>query len=325
MPASRVLDAGAGLAFRLLSPAGPAARLTIFIFHRVLAQPDPLLPSEPDAARFDRIVGFIARHFRVLRLADAARRLADGTLPAAAACITFDDGYRDNLEVATPVLRRHGVTATFFIAAGYIDGGRMWNDTVIEAVRAAPPGGIDWSDLGLDRHDLGDAASRVAAYESMLRRLKYLEPAERLQTSVEIARRVGLPDRSSLMMTPAQLRALRDAGMDIGGHTLTHPILRRIDEAQARSEIGEGRDRLTQWLGEAPTVFAYPNGVPGRDYGERDVALVRAAGFRAAVSTARGAAGAGSDLFQIPRFTPWDAGMGRFALRCAQTLLQRRP
>ena len=130
--------------FRMLSRAGARARLSIFIFHRVLPVPDPMQPGEPDAARFEQIVRFVARYFHVLPLGEAARQLRAGQLPPAAACITFDDGYADNLEVAAPILVRHGVRATFFVSTGFIGGGRMWNDTVIEALRHAPRGDLDW-------------------------------------------------------------------------------------------------------------------------------------------------------------------------------------
>ncbi|MFN6997634.1 MAG: polysaccharide deacetylase family protein [Aquincola tertiaricarbonis] len=307
--------------FGWLSPSGSRARLSIFIFHRVLPAPDPLLPDDIDVARFERIVGFLRRGFNVLPLADAARRLAEGRLPAAAACITFDDGYLDNLTLAAPVLKKHGLSATFFIATGFSGGGRMWNDTVIEAVRAAPAGELDWQDVGAGRHPLTDDASRVAAYQDALKRLKYLPPDERLARTQVLAARHGLPAHSTLMMSPAQLRELRDLGMDIGGHTVSHPILSSTPEAQAYAEIAIGREQLTAWLGEAPTMFAYPNGVPGRDYGVRDVALVRRAGYAGAVSTAPGVATAASDPFQLPRFTPWDVRMARFGLRCAMNLM----
>jgi peptidoglycan/xylan/chitin deacetylase (PgdA/CDA1 family) len=296
--------------------------LSIFIFHRVLPRPDPLLPGEPDAEHFDRIVGFICRHFTVLGLADAAAKLSAGRLPAAAACITFDDGYADNRTVAAPILRRHGATATFFVATGFIDGGRMFNDTVIEAVRLLPVGELDIRDIGLGVHVIDDVASRVRTYADLLNRLKYLEPSERLQQASEIARRAGLADRCDLMMTRGQVLELADMGMEIGAHTVHHPILRSVDGDRAAQEIADSRDVLGGWLGKAPTVFAYPNGVPGVDYTERDVELVRRAGFKCAVSTARGAAGTGSDVFQLPRFTPWDRTLPRFALRCAETLLK---
>jgi len=75
-------------------------------------------------------------------LSDAITRLRRGTLPSCAVSITFDDGYADNAENALPLLQKYAITATFFIASGFIDGGRMWNDTVIESVRRAK--GMYW-------------------------------------------------------------------------------------------------------------------------------------------------------------------------------------
>jgi peptidoglycan/xylan/chitin deacetylase (PgdA/CDA1 family) len=307
--------------FRVLSPAGARARLSIFIFHRVLPVPDAMLPDDPCAAEFDRIVGFIANHFNVLHLSDAAKRLAAGSLPAASACITFDDGYADNLTVAAPILRRHGVVATFFIATGFIDGGRMWNDTVIEAVRRAPEGLLPWSDLGLESGRIdASALSRVAVYKSALGRLKYRDPGERRELADEIGLRAGLPDRADLMLTQQQLRELPAMGMELGGHTLTHPILKLATDAAAAREIAGCGEQLKGWTGTAPTVFAYPDGRPGKAYGERDVELVKHAGYAVAVTTGAGAAQRGADIFQLPRFTPWDKQNWKFGLRSAMNL-----
>ena len=159
-----------------------------------------------------------------------------------------------------------------------------------------------------------------AAIHALLKALKYLEPSSRAERVTEIVRRTGLPLHSSLMMSVDQLRALHGLGMDIGGHTMHHPILARLDDAAALAEIGGGREQLTAWLGEAPRVFAYPNGVPERDFSPRDVGLVRRCGFQGAVTTARGRASCGGDLFQVPRFTPWDRTMFRFGMR---VLLER--
>ena len=119
----------------LLSPAGPKARLSILIFHRVHQQRDPLFPGEVDATDFDNICAWARSMFNVLPLDEAVTRHASHSLPERALSITFDDGYADNHDVAMPILRKHGITATFFIASGFLNGGRMWNDTAIEAMR----------------------------------------------------------------------------------------------------------------------------------------------------------------------------------------------
>jgi peptidoglycan/xylan/chitin deacetylase (PgdA/CDA1 family) len=118
----------------LLSPAGRAARLSVLMYHRVLPEPDPVT-GEVHAEHFEQQMRALREFFTVLPLTEAVDRLTAATLPARAAAITFDDGYADNALVALPILKAHGLHATFFVADGYLNGGRMFNDTVIEAVR----------------------------------------------------------------------------------------------------------------------------------------------------------------------------------------------
>src|SRR6267143_1774593 len=130
---------------------GPFSRcLSILIYHRVIAEADPLVPGEVCAREFDWQLTVLGRWFRVLPLLEAVARLRNGELPVRAACVTFDDGYADNVTTALPILRRHGVPATFFLATAFINGGRMWNDTVIETVRRAPGNALDARPVGLD-------------------------------------------------------------------------------------------------------------------------------------------------------------------------------
>lgn len=299
----------------LFSPAGARAKLAILIFHRVLPAPDPLLEGEVDAATFERHIAFIRRDFNVLPLHEAARRLGENTLPARALCITFDDGYANNEEIALPILLRQGVVATFFIATGFLDGSAMFNDDVIEIVRSAPDGRHDLAALGLPSFSLTDDASRRSCIAALLEQLKYRPVVERSALVQRLADAMRGSPAKDLMMRPAQVRRLADSGMEIGGHTVNHPILTRIDEQEARAEIIRGKERLEDITGRRVTSFAYPNGRPGRDYGPAHVALVREAGFATAVSTANGVAGRGADAFQLPRCGLWERDPRRLGAR----------
>ncbi|MDC8756851.1 polysaccharide deacetylase family protein [Janthinobacterium fluminis] len=296
----------------------PAPTLSVLIYHRVLARADPLLPAEPDGAAFERQLRLLKRCFTLLPLGEAVRRLRDGGLPARAASLTFDDGYADNAEVALPLLQKHGLSACFFIAGGYLDGGMMWNDRIIERVRRAGDAELDLTAHGLGRHPLGSAAQRCQAIASILGSLKYLPFAQRQASAAAIHGDAG----EALMMSSAQVRALARAGMEIGGHTERHPILATQTEAEARSDIADGKRRLEALIQAPLTLFAYPNGKAGRDYDGRHVAIVRALGFEAAVATDSGVARPGCDLFQLPRFTPWERNRLRFMLRMAQNMLR---
>jgi peptidoglycan/xylan/chitin deacetylase (PgdA/CDA1 family) len=299
----------------MLSPAGERGRLSILIYHRALAAPDPILHDAIDAATFEQHMALLRNEFNVLPLSEACARLARGGLPARAACITFDDGYADNEQTALPILKRLGLPATFFVSTGFSDGGIMFNDGVIEAVRRAPAGTHDLSQLGLGSYSLDDSASRRAAIDALIGQLKYRPVGERsaLVEQLAAAMRSKLP--KDLMRRAAPIKRLYDEGVEIGGHTINHPILTVLDEQQARTEIAGGKRQLEEITGAPVTLFAYPNGKPGRDYAPRHVELVKEAGFTAAVSTIGGVANRGSDLFQLPRFTPWDRSPRRFGLR----------
>jgi len=288
--------------------------LSILIYHRVLAQHDPLFPGEVDTRRFAHQLRLLKRFFSPLPLAEALQRLQDGTLPARAASITFDDGYADNAELALPLLRRYGLHATFFIATGYLDGGRMWNDQLIESVRHAGGKQLDLRQFGLARLPLASLAQRRSAIAYLLGQLKYLPCTQRAAVAESITQAIvqqtGTVQRQRnmqppLMLSTAQLLQLQQAGMGIGAHTVNHPILATMSSQAAYGEMAQGKMALEQLLQAPVTLFAYPNGKSGCDYGAREMAMARSLGFTAALATDSGVARTDTDLFQLPRFTPW--------------------
>ena len=298
------------------------ADLSILIYHRVLARRDPLFPGEVDRVLFERQLRLLKRFYTPLPLPQALLRLQDGSLPPRAACITFDDGYADNAEHALPLLQRHGLHATFFIATGYLNGGQMWNDRVIGAVRHAAGPVLDLRELELGSLPLASLAQRRAAIEHVLGKLKYLPFEQRQRLAADVQRRAGATSQrhEHAMLTLPQLQRLQAAGMGIGAHTVSHPILAALSDRAARNDIANGKRELEQLLQAPVTLFAYPNGKAGRDYGPAHVDIVKSLGFAGAVATDWGVArpGPGLDLFQLPRFTPWDRARLAFLWRLRQ-------
>lgn len=307
-------------ALSALSPAGPRARLSILIFHRVLDAPDPLFPDEVDRRRFDEIAGWLARWFNVLPLGDAVQRLVAGTLPSRAAAITFDDGYADNWTNAVPILQRHGLSATFFIATGFLNGGRMWNDTIIESVRRTNATTLDLSQFGCGAWSIEGAEAKRAAIGRLLTRVKHLPFSQRDEVVRFVPAVCGVELPTDLMMTDDQVVQMVASGMEVGAHTRSHPILTRLDDDLAAEEILASRQYLSTLLSRDIDLFAYPNGRQGDDFDARHVRMVRELGFRAAVATNPGAATGEADLYRLPRFTPWDRSRVRFGVRIAFNL-----
>jgi peptidoglycan/xylan/chitin deacetylase (PgdA/CDA1 family) len=292
------------------------ARLSILIFHRVLAEPDSLFPGEIDLARFERTMALVGHTFHVLPLADAVHRLANHSLPVRALSITFDDGYADNHDLAVPVLARLGLPATVFISNAFLDGGRMWNDTVIECLRRTTREQIALGELGLPPMPTATGLQRRMAIDQILPLIKYRKPKEREHLLQKLQAACGAPSLPiNLMMSHKQVQALPAAGIDVGAHTVHHPILCTIDDDEAATEMANSRAALETLIDRPVTLFAYPNGRPGTDYDQRHANLARALGFVAAVSTATGVNRPGDDLFHLKRFSPWDRGARRWLAR----------
>jgi len=260
--------------------------------------------------------------FRIIPLQEAVQKLRQGKLPPRTACITFDDGYADNAKIALPILQKYGISATFFVSTGFLDGGRMWNDTIIELVRQAPGPMLNLSKMGLDRFEISTIPQREQAINTLLNKLKYLPPKSRQLKVEEMCTYIPAILPNDLMMTSGQVKILHDAGMEIGGHTVNHPILARTEDVMARAEIANGKEVLESIIRSPVRIFAYPNGKPGQDYLSDHVRMVRDLGFEAAVTTSHGAARNASDLYQLPRFSPWDQEKVRFTLRMAHNMLK---
>ena len=320
-----MLDNVARFALDIALPSGADARLSVLGYHRVLQRHDPLFPSVPTVDEFERSMRWVKATFNVVPLDEGIRGLQTGKLPPRALAITFDDGYANNATLAVPVLARLGLHATFFIATGYLDGGRMFNDTVVEAVRAAPEGELDLGSLGLGSYAVATEQERLRTISSILGAIKYRSVAQRVAIAERIAEHTGAVLPADLMMTSDQVAGIARQGFALGGHTVTHPILACLPESEAQREIALGRRQVTEIAGRVVDIFAYPNGAPGRDYTVETVRLVREAGFTGAVSSSPGAARPGSDPLQVPRFTPWDRGKLRFAARMWNNAVRVEP
>ncbi len=301
-------------------------KLTVLLFHKVPVAKSPLETAELNLEGFEKVLLLVQRFFRVLPLEQALLALRAGNLPPRAACITFDDGYPDWLRGAVPMLENHNVHATFFITTGQLSTGLpMWNERILHAVAHAPAGmaPLEFPGSSLPLLSFDSVAERQMAIKQLDQFLKYQEPASKEHFLQVLERHTGAQIDQVPRMTPAELRELHARGFGIGGHAVTHPILSRCTPEQAYAEIGEARETLESLIHGKVTAFAYPNGVPMRDFGPEHVDMVRRAGYTSAVTTHRGAATAQTSLFQIPRFTPWGPSNAKMYLQTMRNLMQR--
>jgi len=282
---------------RVLGAARSAAvsDLRVLAYHRVLPHLDEAgysFDAELVSARqeeFDWQMAYIARHFRPVSSQQVADAISSGTpLPKRAVMVTFDDGFRDNYDVAFPVLRKHGVPALFFVSTGYIDSqSPFWFDWVVHALlqTSATRIRLDAIDLTLD---LGETReSRRAAALELLRKFKRTPEADRLQ-AIEQLRQLSSIQMSaealaqSAPMTWDQVREMSRAGMEFGSHTVSHPILSTIsDPVLLRRELDESKAKIEAETGRPVIVLAYPVGGP-HAVNESVLAATEQAGYKIA-------------------------------------------
>lgn len=291
----RVIGAGLGLiaatrADRWLAPAARGVGL-ILAFHRVAPAaadsfaPNALLSITPE--HLDRTVGLVrGLGYDVVALDALPGRLAGaGTRPFVA--LTFDDGYRDNLIHAAPILARHDVPWTLFVTSDYADGvGRLWWVELEVAIAASDT-------LELDGRVLParTPAEKEQAFAIAYRTLRG-GPEPILRDTIARWCDDARIDRAALVRSLclnwdelAELAA--DPRLTIGAHTLSHPMLAKTDVVVARREVIGSRRVLEARLGRPVRHFAYPVGDPG-SAGPREFALAREAGYATAVTTRPG-------------------------------------
>ncbi|MCC2614872.1 polysaccharide deacetylase family protein [Aestuariibacter halophilus] len=294
---------------------GSRNKLSILIYHQVMAVADPMRPSEPDAKRFEWQMALLRKYFTPVSLPDAVVMLREQRLPANAVCITFDDGYLDNLTVALPILKKYQIPATVFVATAFSEGVNMWNDRLIDLIGDPSLTSLSLNAMDLPAMPLDDIDSRQQAVKTLIPLIKYQDFRQRQTLLDGLLAENQRTDSAPKMMTPTQVRELSDAGVNIGAHTVDHPIMKVQDEAEQLRQLTVCKETLEQWLDKPVTGFAYPNGRPDTDYDSTSVMQVKKAGFEHAVSTRWGINTPSTDPYQLNRFTPWDHSQSKFHLR----------
>ena len=252
----------------------------------------------PSQEWFDTALTHISRFYRFMDV-EGLEELLGGRRRLRGRClVTFDDGGRSFYDHALPVLERRGIPALLFVSPRICDPGfRYWFDD-LDAIRE----GLEESALKrhLCRH-LGLDASLAEQFtaESLLKSLGL----DTLRGALEQLRNgADLPLPTKRSMSEEQLlEVARSPVVELGAHSLEHPILANEDHATARQEILGSVSRLAKIIGRPVRSFAYPNGNTGLDYGPREFAVLREAGIRLAFSADSGFVSRHCDPLDLPR------------------------
>lgn len=304
-------------------------RALILIYHRVAGLPlDPqLLCVTPQ--HFAKHLELLRKSYRPMPLQQLIRALQNGNVPDRAVVITFDDGYADSLSSAKPLLQRYDVPATVFVVAGYVGQQReFWWDE-LERLFLRPgvlPEALCLDMNGTHQWDMGEAAHynqqvyehhrqwnveeeqdpthRQRLYRSLCELLRPLPDEERRKLLDELLAWAGAEPTARpthRALSPEEVIPLAEGGLvEVGAHTMTHPVLSLLPVAAQRDEIQQSKARLEEILGLPVTSFAYPYGTAS-DYTLETVSLVREVGFACACANFADIVRPSTDHFQLPR------------------------
>ena len=291
------------------------AKPKILLYHGVEESPLRWNRLAVEARAFERQLLFLCRERRPVSLGELLSALGSGRPAEGMVALCFDDGLRNNLTQALPLLRRHGVPATLFVATYHCDNRRLlWFNKTKLAFRYFP--GAELSVLGR-RFRLGFAARRRRSLQSLLDAASTLALAElmALDRSLPDAAEFAPPevfDRGFRGMSPDELGKLRDDPLiEVGAHTRFHPFLSRCTDAEIEAEMEEGRAYLESTVGTRPRFFSYPAG----DYDHRAIRVAKRLGFEAAFCVVPRFPDADGP-FQVPRTGIYDGSSTILALKC---------
>ncbi|MHB8626585.1 MAG: polysaccharide deacetylase family protein [Aggregatilineales bacterium] len=296
---------------RLLDAYWGADRLTVLSYHRIIDwdTPDfelyrPNVSASPDM--FDRQMAYVSKHFNVIDLACLEAFLLNGIpLPKRSLLITFDDGYRDNYTYAYPIMRRYQLTGVIFLIADKMTNptapwwdvcGYMFKRT--KKTRAALPVVGD--------SDLSKPKLNETARESFMRAIKKLPESQKQAAMLELSNALDVPEPKldePLFVSWDEVRSLVENGIACQSHTVTHPIMTRIDPAEQKRQLAESRAVIEKETGQRVIAFAYPNGTPD-DYDVTTRQALHETGYRIAFTLSPGpmrAATANANPLEIRR------------------------
>ncbi|HNY76814.1 MAG: polysaccharide deacetylase family protein [Sedimentisphaerales bacterium] len=272
----------------------------------------PLRPQLAPAKLEEYLRGLSKRH-HFISLTDALDML-EGRKPMTpySVVLTFDDGYRNNITYALPILHRYSAPATFFLPTGFVSNPRpFWFDRLDYALQQAPVHGREVKVGSLSMRL--DASSRNALRESYkrLRRTAkelqmsdhdFLHDMEQLACQLEAESGHALSDLHrdddwSAMMTWDQIEGCRGAAVTFGSHTVDHVRLDLVSAAEAREQLSRSKRDIEVHTGQTCFAVCYPNG----SFSEETIAFARESGYRCGLTTEEGLNCVGDNVMALRR------------------------
>ena len=283
-----------------------------FLFHRVSDEADPMWPPMKPSL-FSKIISYLTRHYAIVPLEHWLDDPGSFQTKRKTATVLFDDGYKDNMEIAVPILDKYKCPASFYIVTDCIDKNiPTWTYIIDNIFLKTKKQMIELSyDFVPEKFrsfqlQVNDQPNPVI--KEVKPWLKKLPNKQRLLIIQAILSQCDdEPVPGNKMMNWDDIRRLDSKGYIIGSHSHTHPMLASLqNESEISEELGISAQRIQQEIGKFPRTISYPIG----SFDERVIHLSEKAGYQYGLAVKQQFFNPGKDgLFKIPRVElyqePW--------------------
>ncbi len=292
-------------------------RAVILCYHGVGSNGFPVYSDVPTRV-FEAQICYLRDHYRIVSLDQLRHELREGGHGRPAIVITFDDGYRNTYTNAFPVLRKYQIPATVYLTVDCIETGKItWYDYIFVALQVHPAGLLDLRPHIPGTYQLGTPAARLSAGLQIMRHLRTLpNSARQFAYSILVD---ALPVDKCLiedqMMTWSEVKQMQSAGIRFGSHTMTHPVVSRLQSSEMQYELGKSKSIIEQQIGDRVVDFSFPFG-QSDDCGNNAAALAGRFGYLSAVTSIAGTNVSGVDPVMLRRSSlVEESSLSLFALR----------
>lgn len=281
----------------------------IIPYHMIVDEPNGFYP-ETSTSDFEKQIVHLSRNYRVVSLDEIVDRVKNRRPLRRCVAITFDDGFRDNYEIAYPILRKYNVPATIFLTTGYIENGTApWFIKLRYIFMQTAKTHFHLSHNGaIISQPMHTKDEKFAASDRAMVCLKKCPDEERLPLLDRLCDELEVKDFKGLnnvMLTLDQIKEMSGNGISFGAHTVNHPILSRTSLEMAKREIRESKKTIEKKIGRPVTSFAYPFGKKAQ-YSSDLFPVLEKLGFTCAVTTEKFPNNCKINLFELNRPAPWE-------------------
>lgn len=298
--------------------------LTVFMYHSVIERKDPFFPGVL-LSQFEQQMKYLREHWAPVSEAQIVDFYKNNApLPDGAACVTFDDGYKDVITLALPVLKKYSIPAILFIPSEPVQNDDMlWTGEVAVMFKNTSATSLAFEIDGRAYHYVWrDDIEKSVVMRELKADLKQVSDRARHNALESVRTQLGQVDdhqRRDYLVNELDMKVLYESHVAIASHTVTHPILSQVSKEQAEYEVRECRDYLSA-MGFPQRSFCYPNG-QAEDYSDTTLKVLQDAGYEIAFTTIEGVNTAATNPLELRRIHVSNVAQAALKFRMARGLL----